>query len=749
MSLTRREVIKQIEHAEALYKANLYAPLQSVISNIQENFDVLGDNNLADNARYYRIYMLYLGAFEEMNMDVMESYLQALIDINEVLPSDYEYVCSYYKECKEWVYETALMTYSYNETLHIHYALKLQEDKRFEEAIITLKYVLECYPALTEARLLLWDIQSAQLEQLCASSEEADCFELLDLASATHNKTVLKGLQLDDRLDQAGKNLAMIQVEIWSKWSAEIKKLWDKEWKYFDLTDHTRLLLADFAKNFMRYDFVSQIVATPPEPEFPEENYSNFEEYQTYMKALANSGWQSAQHQYVLIGNAGYYHTKHKPTIEACVERGLALNPKNPLLHVLKAKSYFLDKDYNQTGVAYHEAFRNGLRMSEYLQYLLEVNGRIESWQGILDIVVQFHRRETPTLKTLFFQARALFRLHRFDEALEVINEALADFPLPKHSFAPWLYNLRMNIHRINHNYTAFFEDMQEEINFYEDDDSDYFSTMNMCIEVLVEMGDYEECHKYAIYNFEQEQLPTELKPVFQWICYYTFLEHPEELGKATADDLIDNPTTFSEYRNNGFIQWMLRDNTAGAESLKMAAELSTNKACYLKLALDCLTAGFDNKTTIALCETIKKEVPEARDWQLDFDYANTLQQDKRYKDAKIAYKNLLQSYPKKTFINFPKDQYHVMLRAIKNMAKGLDNVEDYTKYNAMYLSKDNPSETALLEHLEIAKTHYKDDLFLQHNLLESVSKRNIEFENGELEMLNEMKTRIRADYFV
>ncbi|WP_157814209.1 hypothetical protein [Olleya sp. Bg11-27] len=748
MSLTRKEVIKQIEHAEALYKANLYAPLQSVISNIQENFDVLGDNNLADNARYYRIYMLYLGAFEEINMDVMESYLQALIDINEVLPSDYEYVCSYYKQCKEWVYETALMTHSYNETLHLHYALKLQEDKRFEEAIITLKYILECYPALTEARLLLWDIQSAQLEQLCASSEEADCFELLDLASATHNKTVLKGLQLDDRLDQAGKNLAMIQVEIWTKWSAEIKKLWDKEWKHFDLTDHTRLLLADFAKSFMKYDFVSKIVATPPEPEFPEENYTNFEEYQIYMKALANSGWQTAQHQYVLIGNSGYYHTKHKQTIEACVERGLALNPKNPLLHVLKAKSFFLDEDYNQTGNAYHDAFRNGLRMSEYLQYLLEVNGRIESWQGILDIVVQFHRRETPTLKTLFFQARALFRLHRFDEALEVINEALADFPLPKHSFAPWLYNLRMIIHRRNHNYTAFFEDMHAEIDFYEVGDNDYCGTMNMCVEALVEMGDYEECHKYAIYNFEHGKLSPELRPVFQWICYYTFLETPEALGKVTAADLIDNPTTFSEYRNNGFIQWMLRDNTAGSESLKMAAELSTNKACYLKLALHCLTAGFDNKATISLCETIKKEVPEARSWQLDFDYANTLQQDKRYKDTITAYQNLLQSYPKKTFINFPKDQYHMMLKAFKDTSKGLENVEDYTKYNAMFLSKDNPSDTALLDHLEIAKTHSKDDLFLQHNLLESISKLNIEFKNGELEMLKEIKSRIRADYF-
>ena len=66
-----------------------------------------------------------------------------------------------------------------------------------------------------------------------------------------------------------------------------------------------------------------------------------------------------------------------------------------------------------------------------------------------------------------------------------------------------------------------------------------------------------------------------------------------------------------------------------------------------------------------------------------------------------------------------------------------------------MYLSKDNPSEDALLEHLEVATTNYKEDVFLQHNLLESISKLDIEFENNELEMLKEMKSRIRNTYFV
>ena len=65
-----------------------------------------------------------------------------------------------------------------------------------------------------------------------------------------------------------------------------------------------------------------------------------------------------------------------------------------------------------------------------------------------------------------------------------------------------------------------------------------------------------------------------------------------------------------------------------------------------------------------------------------------------------------------------------------------------------MYLSKDNPSEDALLEQLEIATTNYKEDVFLQHNLLENVSKLNIEFKNGEIEMLKELKTKIRNIYF-
>jgi len=748
MSLTRQEVITQIARAEELYKANLYAPLQPIMANIQENIEILGESYPADTARYYRMYMLYIGVFEELNMPVLESYLQALININEVLPSDYEYVCSYYKQCKDWVYETALMAHPYNETLHIHFALKLQEENRFEEAIVTLKYILECYPALTEARLLLWEVETARIEQLRISTEVIDSYELLNLASDTHRKEILKGLQFDDNLEQADQNLARIQVALWDNKSSENKKQWIAEWRHLELTDITRFLLADYAKSFMMYDMVSQILAAPQKPIFPEENYTNFQEYQNYMEALANSGWQLAQHQYLLIGNSSYYYSKNKKTIEICVERGLAINPKNPLLLVLKAKSFFFVKDYNATGAAYHEAFKNGLRMSEYLFYLLEVNSRIESWQGILDIVVQFHRRKAPTLKTLFFQARALIKLNRFDEAYKVINEALLDFPLPQHSYAPWLYNLRMIIHKRNHNYTAFFEDMQEEINFYKIGDDDYCSTMNMCIEALIEKGDCEESYKYAIYNYEQGKLSADLYPVFQWICFYTFLKKPDDLKKVTEADLVQNPTTFIDYRNNGFIFWMLRNTTDGSASLKKAAELSTNKGAYLKLALVCLTEGFDKPSAIALCETIKKEAPEARDWKLDFEYANLLKEDNQHEKALLAHQNLLQRYPEESFFNFPKDEYNVMLRVFKHFSKELNNVEGFTKYNAMYLSKDNPSEDALLEQLEIATTNYKEDVFLQHNLLESVSKLNIEFKNGEIEMLKELKTKIRNIYF-
>ncbi|MFB9053891.1 tetratricopeptide repeat protein [Formosa undariae] len=748
MRLSRQEVIAHIERAEELYKANLYMHLQPHITAIQENIETIEDRH-ADLSRYYRIYMLYLGAYEEMNIEVLQSYLVGLENMNHVEASDYEYVCSHYKQCDESVSQKALMLYPYNETLHLHYALKLQFENRFNEAILILKYVLECYPGLTEARLLLWNIESAQLEHLCTSTEEADCYELLDLASATHNKTVLKGLQLDERLDQSSQNLARIQVDLWERKASENQKQWVSEWRLLELNLTTRILLADYAKSFMKYDMVSQILSAPDEPKFPEEAYSNFEDYQAYMQALANSGWQLAQHQYVLIGNSSYYFSKNKKTIEICVERGLALNPKNPVLLVLKAKSFFFSLNYNETGQAYHEAYRNGLRMSEYLFYLLEVNSRIESWQGILDIVVQFHRRKTPTLKTLFFQARALVKLERFDEAHEVINEALNDFPLPQHSYAPWLYNLRMIIHKRHQNFTAFFEDMYSEINFYEIGDSDYCSTMNMCIEALIEMGDYKEAHKYAIYNYEQEQLAPELYIVFQWICFYDYLAKPDDLPPVTADDLIDHPTTFLEYRNNGFIHWMLRDNTAASTALQMASTLATNKAYYLKLALSCANEGFgDNDPAITLCETIQKEVPRAQDWKLGFDYANLLHKEQRYYESYVAFEKLLQNYPDYSFFQFEKDEYHVLLKVLKEAVKGVRHVEDYTKYNAMFLSKDQPAQTAILEHLEIANSTCNDDLFLRHNLLERVCKLDIEFENNEQETLKEIKSRIRNTYF-
>ncbi|OEI81071.1 hypothetical protein AST99_05255 [Formosa algae] len=751
MSVTRRQdIIAQIERAEALYKANLYGPLQPLMDSIQELIVFLDEDHYTDYARYYRLYMLYVGAFEIVNMEVLQSYVVALENIREAKASDYEHVCSYYTLCDEALYEKALMLYPYNETLHLHYALKLQHDKRYSEAILVLKYVLECYPALTEARLLLWDIESEQLEHLCETTEEANAEELLQLASNTHNIKVLKGVLLDERLDQKSQDLARIHVALWENKSSENKNLWITEWRHLELADTTRMLLADYAKSFMMYDMVSQILGAPSKPEFPEEDYTSFEDYKTYMHALAHSGWQLAQHQYELIGNSAYYYSKNKKTIEICVERGLALNPKNPLLLVLKAKSFFFNQNYNETGQAYHEAFRNGLRMSEYLFYLLEVNSRIESWQGILDIVVQFHRRQTPTLKTLFFQARALVKLGRLDEAHEVINEALADFPLPQHSYAPWLYNLRMIIHKHNQNYTAFFEDMYSEINYYQIGDSDYCSTMNMCVEALIEMGDYKEAHKYAIYNYEQEQLAPELYTVFQWICFYDFLAKPEDLEAVSTAQLIDNPTTFLEHRNNGFIYWMLRDFTAGSEALKLAAEQATNKAYYLKLALSCADENFDDITpTLALNEYIQNEVPQAKDWKLGFDYARALHSEKRYHESYSAYQQLLQHYPDYSFFQFEKDEYHVLLTVLKEASKGVENIPNYIKYNAMFLSKDQPSAQALLEHLEIANTYSKDDLFLHHNLLEQLSKMEVEFENDELNTLKDIKSELRRAYFV
>ncbi|WP_458627057.1 tetratricopeptide repeat protein [Winogradskyella sp. PC D3.3] len=746
MSLTRVDLIKHIERAEELYKANLFTHIKPHITAVQDHIEVLNDS--VDYARYYRIVMLYITAFEDINMTVLQSYLEALETIKEVQASDYELICSYYKQCEASIYERALVAHPYNETLHFHYALKLQHEHRFSEAILILKYLLECYPALTEAQLLLWDVESAQLEYLCNSSEESDCYELLELASATHHLNVLKGLQLDNRLDSKSKNLTYIQVDLWENSSAEILQYWNTEWKHLELTEQTQYLLADYAKSFMMYYLVSQILSTPPKPEFPEETFTNFKEYKVYMQAIANSKWQLAQHHHLLVGNSANYYTKNRQIQNSSVQQGLALNPKNPLLLVLKAKTFFAENNYNETAAAYHDAFRCGLRMSEYLFYLLEVNNRIQSWQGILDIVDLFHKRSHPTLKTLYFKARALVKLQRYDEALEVINEALEDFPLPPHSYAPWLYNLRMMIHRVHHNYTAFFEDMQKEINFYNDGDNDYCSTMNMCIEVLLEMGNYKECYKYAIYNHEQGQLPTALYPVFHWVCFYGFLQKPDDLEALTENHLVKEPTTFIDYRNNGLIHWMLQQNIAAAESLKTAAKLSSNKGYYLKLACLCLKENSNYSAAVQLYKTIKEETPEAIDWELNYDYFCVLQDNKQYDDVLIALQHLLQSYPEYTFYNFPKDQYHLMLKVLKDVHKTLGHLEDYTKYNAMYLSKPYPSHKALLEHLEITKTHYKDNLFLQHNILETLSKLDINLKNGELNMLKEMKSKIRSEYF-
>ncbi|MEL0645741.1 hypothetical protein V6251_15250, partial [Olleya sp. Ti.3.14] len=103
----------------------------------------------------------------------------------------------------------------------------------------------------------------------------------------------------------------------------------------------------------------------------------------------------------------------------------------------------------------------------QYLKYLA----------SFLNIVEQFHKGQTPTLKTLFFQARALVNLQQHVAALKVLNEALQDFPHPMHSYAPWLYCMRMDYHKKNQNYTAFLEDLNEEIYFYIIGDNDYCQT--------------------------------------------------------------------------------------------------------------------------------------------------------------------------------------------------------------------------------------------------------------------------------
>ncbi|WP_179349584.1 tetratricopeptide repeat protein [Winogradskyella pacifica] len=746
MIISSNDIITYIEQAEAHYRNNQYQALQSVIGDIQEYVTLLSEPE--DFARYYRIYMLYLGVYEEMNMPVLKSYLQALIDCGQVQASDFEYVCSFFKDCEQSVYEDALVRYPYNDTLQLHYVLKLQNEKRYQEAILVLKYLLECYPALTEARFLLWDIQAAQLEHICDADEEADCNELLDLASATHNKSVLRGLQLDERLDLPSQTLAHMQVAMWENKSIDNKGLWNSEWKHLEITERTRMLLVDYFQSFMRNDMVSLIIANPGEPQFPEEDFSNFEGFKIYMQDFAKSGWQLEQHYYLRYGDSAYYHSKNRDVLNQCVQQGLALNPKNPNLLVLKARSFFFIQNYNETGAAYHEAFKNGLRMSEYLFYLLEVNGRIESWQGILDIVEQFHRRQPPTLKTLFFKARALVKLARFDEALVVINEALEDFPLPPHSYAPWLYNLRMIVHMNNQNYTAFFEDMQSEINYYKIGDSDYCSTMNLCVEALLEMEDYKECHKYAIYNHEQGQLSPELYPVFKWICYYDYLTKPDDLAPASEADLVKMPTTFVDFRNNGLIHWILKNFDAAIGNLSQAAHMANNKAFYLKLVASCAEDSFNSAEALSAYKTVKEQAPEASDYKTFFKLYNFYNEENEPKKALETLQHSMQSYPDYTFFDFPKDEYNMMLRSHKLLSQQLEDIEGYIKYSAMFLSKDQPSVQALYDQLTHIKTHFSSDDFLLHNVLEQLLQYDEDFGEEELELLKNVKSSIITSYF-
>ncbi|WP_430427497.1 hypothetical protein [Maribacter litoralis] len=748
MSLTRQEVLQHIEEAHALLIAKKYAELNPIITAIQDNLDVLGYKYPKDNARYYRFFMLYMGAFEKVNIEVMHSYVEALEQVGQVLASDYEYICSYYKTCPESVYEKALQAYPYNETLHIHYALKLKVEKRYTEAIAVLKYVLECYPATTEARFLLWEIESAQLDDLVTSSEEADCYELLNLASATHNLDVLKGLQLDTRLDKKSKHLTYIQVAIWENRSVEIIEQWNSEWKSVELTDLTRNVLADYAKAFMIYELVPQILKAPQQPEFPQTDFTNFTEYKAYMQALTNSGWQLAQHHYLLLGNAAYFYSNNKNAVAICLKRGLELNEKNPLLLNLKAMTLKSEDKNQEAGAIYHEAFRNGLTMDNYLLYLIELNNRIESYQGVLDTVKQFHIRHTPTLKSLFFKARALFKFHRDDEALVVLNEALQDFPLRSRSYAPWMLHYRMIINKRKRNYTQYFIDQQAEINYYVDGDDDYFNTTNLAVETIFEQGEYEECYKYAIYNHEQGKLAEELYPIFQWICFYDFLlEKPEDLQDVTEANINQQPETFEDFRNNGLIYWMLDDHTAAAESLMLAASKAINKAIYLKLALTCAQEGFKNALCLTICETIRKEVPEAREFKTDYIYANILNDEQRHQEAYKVLSNVLKSYPERAFFEFPKD-FNYLLHTLKNNAKALEDMSGYNKYISMLLSRDNPIENQLREQQDLAKSQSEEDLFLQHNFMENLARLNFELYPEEQEELKEMKMRIKAAHF-
>jgi len=305
-----------------------------------------------------------------------------------------------------------------------------------------------------------------------------------------------------------------------------------------------------------------------------------------------------------------------------------------------------------------------------------------------------------------------------------------------------------MIVHMNNQNYTAFFEDMQSEINYYKIGDINYCSTMNLCVEALLEMNDYKECHKYAIYNHEQGQLAQELYPVFKWICYYDYLPKPEDLAPASEDDLVKNPTTFIEFRNNGLIHWILNNFDAAIGNLSQAAHMANNKAFYLKMVASCAEDSFNNAEALSAYKTAKEQAPEASDYKTLFKLYNFYNEENEPKKALETLQHSIQSYPDYTFFDFPRDEFNMMLRSHKLLAQQLKDVDGFTKYSAMFLSKDQPSVQALYDQLTHIKTHFASDDVLLHNILEELSQRDEDFDEAHSELLKATKSKIRDAYF-
>ncbi|WBL21131.1 hypothetical protein [Zunongwangia sp. HRR-M8] len=742
MELTREQVITHIEQAEAAYANQLNRQLESHIVAIQENFDALEAQDQAICIRYYRLYMRFLTLFEEVKISAMQTYFEALENEGVLEASDYELICSFYKICPQAIYEKALMAYSYNETLHLHYALKLKEECRFTEAIEVLEYILECYPGSTDCRFLLWEIKQEYLDELCNSEKEIEATQLLDLASATHNKSVLKGLELDPRLTSAEKYHVQIQLAVWQNRSVENRNQWRAEWKHVELANQTRDLLADYAKAFMMYDMVDEVLKFPEAPNFPEENYSDFAAYRTYMLALTNAGWQRAQHHYLLIGKSCYHYSKDLKKMAYCLQQGLELHPKNPLLLELKGKFFFFQADYQQASEAFNEAFKQGLSATDYLQTSMDVYDRVNNYKGILQTVNQFHQRHFPNVKSTCFRGIALVKLGFLDHAFEVFTEGIENYP--QSAFHAWMYYWRAVIHKHHKNYDLMLKDIQSEVKFYPEGSSDYCNSMNLCMVSFFETGDYKKSHQYGVYCFEQAQLDADLHTVLKWICFYSYLPKPEGLEKASEADLIANPETFIHYRNNGLTYWMIGNYTEAIDSLLIAVEKDVEKGLYYQLAYLCARESPGKESAVRIYRDLVKEVPEARNWEIDISYTGLLERTQNFKEAKEAFLNFTASYPYEVFYNFAQHK-SMIIQTLRESAKGEMNIKDYTRYTAVLLSKENPLEIYLQEHQQIAEDFHKEDLFLYHNLLAG-SKTEVTEEKTK--KLRKIKAELIQNYF-